>query len=229
MTAPVRSASASPFAAVRPQVHSRRVSLRVGSFGLTYSTNRLLWEGLQGAAEASAEPASAPEPSPASAPVDPIAAATLTDPSLTNSRLPGHILVNPKLADPPPVDATPAVESERPQGRPESSTFPLDLEAARSRAAQAAKSYGTASSTWEQPAGPTQAAAATDATTAAAPGSPAQGVAQTAQGPPGNAAPPQPDQAGRKAALAQAMRATKAYLACAAGFVCPRPMLQAVA
>jgi len=230
MTAPVRSASASPFAAVRPQVHSRRVSLRVGSFGLTYSTNRLLWEGLQGAAEASAEPASTPEPTPASAPVDPIAAASiLTDPSLTNPRLADPRLVNPSLADPPPVDAAPAVESERPQGRAESSTFPLDLEAARSRAAQAAKSYGTAASTWEQPAGPAQTAAATGATAAAAPGSPAQGVAQTAQAPPGNAAPPQPDQAGRKAALAQAMRATKAYLACAAGFVCPRPMLQAVA
>ena len=44
MTAPIRSASGSSLAAARPQVLSRRVSLRVGSFGLTYSTDRLLWD-----------------------------------------------------------------------------------------------------------------------------------------------------------------------------------------
>lgn len=44
MSEPIRSASASPFAATRPQVHSRRVSVRVGPFGLTYSTDRLLWD-----------------------------------------------------------------------------------------------------------------------------------------------------------------------------------------
>lgn len=43
MSEPIRSASASPFAAFRPQVQSRRVSLRIGSFGLTYSTDRVLW------------------------------------------------------------------------------------------------------------------------------------------------------------------------------------------
>ena len=43
MTVPIRSASGSLIAATRPQVLSRRVSLRVGSFGLTYSTDRLLW------------------------------------------------------------------------------------------------------------------------------------------------------------------------------------------
>ncbi|MDO9632040.1 MAG: hypothetical protein Q7I92_09090 [Humidesulfovibrio sp.] len=42
MSEPIRSASVSPFAA-RPQLHSRRVSLRVGAFGLTYSTDRVLW------------------------------------------------------------------------------------------------------------------------------------------------------------------------------------------
>ena len=35
MTAPIRSASGSSLAAARPQVLSRRVSLRVGSVGLT--------------------------------------------------------------------------------------------------------------------------------------------------------------------------------------------------
>lgn len=40
----IRSASASPFAAARPLLHSRRVSLRMGAFGLTYSTDRLLWD-----------------------------------------------------------------------------------------------------------------------------------------------------------------------------------------
>lgn len=78
MSAPIRSASLSPFAAARPLVHSRRVSLRVGSFGLTYSTDKVLWN-----------------------------------------------------SDPPPVDPAPPVESERPESQPETSTFPLDLEAAR--------------------------------------------------------------------------------------------------
>ncbi len=44
MSEPIRSASASPFAAARPLLHSRRVSLRMGAFGLTYSTDRLLWD-----------------------------------------------------------------------------------------------------------------------------------------------------------------------------------------
>ncbi|PKN06770.1 MAG: hypothetical protein CVU73_15375 [Deltaproteobacteria bacterium HGW-Deltaproteobacteria-8] len=55
MSEPIRSASVSPFAA-RPQLHSRRVSLRVGAFGLTYSTDRVLWNA------APASPTSDPQP-----------------------------------------------------------------------------------------------------------------------------------------------------------------------
>ncbi|MBU1595433.1 MAG: hypothetical protein KKA55_07860, partial [Proteobacteria bacterium] len=43
MSEPIRPASAGGLAATRPQVQSRRVSLRIGSFGLTYSTDRVLW------------------------------------------------------------------------------------------------------------------------------------------------------------------------------------------
>lgn len=217
MTAPVRSASVSPFAAARPQVHSRRVSLRVGPFGLTYSTNRLLWDGLQGVAGA-AEPLPADQSGQSNqadvdaAPVDRI------------------------LGDPPPVDAAPAVESERPQTRSESSTFPLDLEAARKRSLWAA-AQGQAVS---QIAGQTE----DRQTSAESVGVQGLGATQTQGTDPLAAAPPQPEQVfgpvsgasaqtgqpGRKATLAQAMRqATQAYLACAAGFACPRPMLQAVA
>jgi hypothetical protein len=214
-------------------VQSRRVSLRVGSFGLTYSTERLLWEGAQGAASAPA--------------------------SLTP-------------ADPPPVDPAPAVEAERPQGRTESSTFPLDLEAERKRARWATVQEQVAreqAETTQAKTGAAQNAPAQDSATknAAAQSAAAQsGPGQTGQtpqrrstdrvashsempgaasgatelstaqtdgasaqaGPAGQA--DQVGQAGRKSALTQAMRqATQAYQACAASFACPRPMLQAVA
>ncbi|MDP3427937.1 MAG: hypothetical protein Q8S17_11250 [Humidesulfovibrio sp.] len=212
MTAPVRSESVSPFAAARPMVQSRRVSLRVGSFGLTYSTERLLWDGAQGEVSA---------------------------------------LANLALADPPPVDAAPAVETERPQGRTESSTFPLDLEAERKRArwatvqkqaeteqAESAAAHSGAvqtgqtqqrstdrvASNAEMPGAqwPGAAADAADLSAALTDGANAQaGTSEQAR---------QAAQAGRAAALTQAMRqAAQAYQACAASFACPRPMLQAVA
>lgn len=222
MTAPVRSASVSPFAAARPQVHSRRVSLRVGSFGLTYSTNRLLWEGLQGAATASAE-----QPvgeASAAAPVDAISAATA-------------------LTDPSPVAPAPKIESERPQNPTESSTFPLDLEAARKRAVWAAaqeqaenRQANTAQVDGAQfasaQAGERSRATATAATASQVLDPPLGQVPDqvSAATPAGTSAGAQTGQAGRTATLAQAMRqATQAYLACAAGFACARPMLQAVA
>jgi len=67
MSEPIRSASASPFAATRPQVHSRRVSVRVGPFGLTYSTDRLLWD--PDAPPVDPAPAVTPQPLP-SAPAE---------------------------------------------------------------------------------------------------------------------------------------------------------------
>ena len=244
MSEPIRSASVSPFATARPQVHSRRVSLRVGAFGLTYSTDRLLWN---------AEPSPNPHPNP-------------------------HI-------DPPPVDPAPAVESERPQTRPEAGTFPPDLEAARRQAqqwayaqeqaarqqtldgqahgqqtgrqelsrqdiggqdiggqtAQAAQQPGSGPVAGSQGkpdpsqndaalAGQAQARRSTDTF---APGTELaggtlpnafSGGARTG----GAGAQPGPSRAER--ALTQAMRqAAQAYRACQASFACPRPMLQVVA
>lgn len=200
MSEPIRSTSVSPFAA-RPMVQSRRVSLRVGSFGLTYSTERLLWDGAQAGAPAAAE--------------------------------------TPQ-ADPPPVDAAPAVESDRPQSQAEASTFPLDLEAARKRALWAAAQQQVASQqTLEGQVGgeaadlqlvvgqgmqangsdPVSASQGQDQTTA---GQPSVASADGAAVPTG--------QPGRNAALVQAMRhATQAYQACEACFASPQPMLQAVA
>lgn len=257
MTAPVRSTSVSPFATARPMVHSRRVSLRVGSFGLTYSTERLLWDGAQGAASSSADP-------------------TLADPALANSALANPALANPALTDPPPVDPAPAVESERPQSQAEFSTFPLDLEAERKRALWAAAQEQVAREPLIREQGvrepvARESVARTQDGVGGAQIAPAQdsatqnvvaqsGAAQTGQAlrrrstdwiapnaeMPGatsnaadlssalkdgaNAQTGQTVQGGRKTALTQAMRqATQAYQTCAASFACPRPMLQAVA
>ncbi|MHC1700101.1 MAG: hypothetical protein AB9900_03860 [Humidesulfovibrio sp.] len=208
MSAPIRSASQSPLAAPRPLVQSRRVSLRVGRFGLTYSTDRVLWS-------ADAAPAT----------------------------------------DATPVAPAPAVESGRPDPEPETSTFPLDLEAARRRnlwaaAQERAARQLTPEADAQRPA-PEQ-----------APGRPAGRISiqNIGSGPvePGQARPDsaqtdtaqrdtasaggqaaqtgqagqtgQTGQTGQASPLAQAMRqASQAYLACAARFACPRPMLQAVA
>jgi len=221
-------------------VQSRRVSLRVGSFGLTYSTERLLWDGAQGAASSFADP-------------------TLAYPA-----------ADPTRTDPPPVDAAPAVESERPQNQTESSTFPLDLEAERKRALWTAAQEQVAHE--QSRANSVNAPAKDSATQSAAAQSGAAQTSQTDQTPRrrstdriepnakafnteaagaadgvvdgavelasaltnGSSAQAGQagltDKAGRKAALAQAMRqATQAYQTCAASFACPRPMLQAVA
>jgi hypothetical protein len=201
MSVPIRSAPVSPFAVSRPQVHSRRVSLRVGSFGLTYSTDRLLW-----------------------------------DPT----------------AEPSPVGPASAVEPQ-PQPQQEASTFPLDLEAARKRNLWAAAQEQAAKQqtpeelvVGQQLAGREQVGAESagqepsPAPVAASQGrpDPAQsnaaqdGHGQTGQfsGAQADGESAQADQSRSSRSLAQAMRhATRAYLACAASFACPRPMIQAVA
>jgi hypothetical protein len=224
MSSPIRSASVSPFAAGRPQVHSRRVSLRVGAFGLTYSTDRVLWN-----------------------------------------------------AEPPPVDPAPPVESEPRAGQgTQSSSFPLDLEAARRRTLwasaqeQAARHGADGPGADGQQVGGQQAArhgadgpgadgqqvggqqvggqqadgkqiggqvSGSLAESHAAPEAAQAGQApgpETASAQSGNAqtgsAGARPGQSRAERALAQALRhATQAYLACQASFACPRPMLQAVA
>jgi hypothetical protein len=205
MSEPIRSASASPFAAALPQVHSRRVSLRVGAFGLTYSTDRLLWD---------ASPAT-----------------------------------HPPTADPPPVDPAPAIESERPENRAEAGSSPLDRDAARrlglwaaaqEQAARQLTPEGRAAGqvAGQDPGGGQVAAAqeqgqasgASPVAESQAKPDPAQG--NTAQGNTAEAdgAAVQAGQARGGRALAQALRrATRAYQACASGFACARPMLQAVA
>lgn len=206
MSEPIRSASPAPIAAARPLVHSRRVSLRVGPFGLTYSTDRILWN-----------------------------------------------------TDPPPVDPAPAVESEpQPGSRPEASTFPLDLEAARRRSLWAAAQDQAArqqvpegQNTGQQRIGRQNVASET-AGQEQARQTPGSGPVAESQARPDQAQAGQfseansggADSSGARTggsgvqagqsrgsrALAQAMRqATQAYRACQAGFACPRPMLQAVA
>jgi len=86
MSEPIRSASASPLAAARPQVHSRRVSLRIGAFGLTYSTDRLLWD-----------PAAATD----AAPVDSVPA---VDPALAVDPQPTDAAQEPARAFPVELD-----------------------------------------------------------------------------------------------------------------------------
>ncbi len=207
MSAPIRSASQSPLAAPRPLVQSRRVSLRVGRFGLTYSTDRVLW---------SADAAPTTEPA--------------------------------------PVAPAPAVESGRPDPEPETNTFPLDLETARRRNLWAAAQERAArqlnpEADAQRPA-PEQAPGRPASRISvqnigSGPVEPGQARPDSAQTDTAQADTEQRDtasaggqagqtgqtgQAGQASPLAQAMRqASQAYLACAARFACPRPMLQAVA
>ncbi|OGR34202.1 MAG: hypothetical protein A2051_03470 [Desulfovibrionales bacterium GWA2_65_9] len=248
MSEPIRSASVSPFATARPQVHSRRVSLRVGAFGLTYSTDRLLWNAdpppVDPAPAVESERQPDPQPEKSTFPQDLETArrqaqqwAYAQEQAARQQTLEGQAhgqQTGAQQADESQVAGQPVGEQNI---GGQDVVGPTAQAAQQPGAGPVAGSQGKPDPSQKDAAlvGQTQTRRSTDTIS---PGADMAGVTLPGEISGGartddaraNSADARPGQSRAERALAQAMRqATQAYRACQASFACPRPMLQAIA
>jgi len=205
-------------------VQSRRVSLRVGSFGLTYSTERLLWEGAQGAATSSADPA---RTDPALADPPPVDTAPAVESERPQSQTEASTFPLDLEAAHKRALWAAAQEQAASQQTPEA-----QVGAGQVSGEDAGLQQRTGQGLQASGPDPLQGPVAASQLRPEQAFDPAQAHAEEGQsaGASADGAGVQAVQSERKAALTQAMRhATQAYQTCAASFACPRPMLQAVA
>lgn len=225
----------------RPQVQSRRVSLKLGPLGITYSTDQVLWT--PEAAEAAAPAAS---PSASASPVDEAGAAQGVQAASAATASPGT------AADAPsgpvdPIAAVEAVEAREYGGASASRSFHLELAAAWRRELDARAhetlTYGPDGAARSAGGGSAAAAAASEtagARDSAQPGregSVAATAAQASKGQPStaragvqaNATSAADAQKAETPPAALMRRAIGAYLSCARQFSAAGSMLTAVA
>lgn len=149
MSEPIRPASAGGLAAIRPQVHSRQVSLRLGPFGLTYSTDRVVWNPdappVEPAPAVDAQPRSGAQGPPCSFPLDLEAARRQAAQQQAQARrnadrrAPGSDAAARSSATPEarPADGPQAAQGERQQVQTSAPRGPGSLRQAMRQAAQA--------------------------------------------------------------------------------------------